>query len=478
MTRQTADIQVSDASGYFPQSAMRETFSVAVIGAGAAGIAVAKCLRQARLDFHIFERHSDFGGVWDVAAPGSPMYESAHLISSRATSSFSDYPMDARLPDYPSHRQVLAYLRSYARLHRLYDPASFGVAVTSVTSDGPRWSVHTVSGRKFTFDAVVCTTGKYWDPVMPDFAEAALAEATTGCRIMHARDYKDGASLAGQRVLVVGGGNSAADIACDAAIHAAQASISVRRGYHFMPKYLLGMPTTVLADRFPAWLPFRLQQTLLASVLRGTVGSPEQFGLPKPDHGILESHPVVNSQILHHCAHGDLKVRSDVVSISGKQVSFSDGSCGVFDTVICATGYEERLPFLHDDMLPKKDGRPDLYLHMFNAERPTLILMGMVEIDNGALPVFEACAEVIAHYLKDKALGSVHAEQLERLMHLRPRTHGNRKLLKLRRHANYVHKPDYLAQLRHLHKLFGWRTLLSLTNSDEALPDLPRVVAD
>ncbi|GAA3948358.1 flavin-containing monooxygenase [Allohahella marinimesophila] len=468
MNSHSTDTQASEALANFPHSAMQEQFSVAIIGAGAAGIAVAKCLKEARLDYHIFERHTDFGGVWDIMAPDSPMYESAHLISSRASSSFSDQPMDERLPDYPSHRQVLAYLRSYARQHRLYDSATFNTTVSAVKPEGARWSVETHTGRRFIFDAVICTTGMYWDPVMPDFARKAQADATNQCRIMHSREYCDGTSLAGQRVLVVGGGNSGADIACDAAIHAAQATIIVRRGYHFLPKYLFGIPTTVVADHFPTWLPFRLQQLMMSSVLRRTLGSPEQFGLPKPDHGVLETHPVVNSQILHHCAHGDLKVRGDVVSMSGKRVNFSDGSSGIFDTVICATGYEERLPFLLDDLLPKKDGKPDLYLHMFNAEQPTLIVMGMMEIDNGALPVFEACAEVIAHYLQDKASGSVNAQQLEQLMHLRPDTRGNRKLLKSRRHINYVHKPSYLAQLRRLRKLMGWRALLSSPAQPEA----------
>ena len=469
MSSHTAAWHLGEASPELPQPAMQAQFSVAIIGAGAAGIAVAKSLQAARLDYHIFERHSDFGGIWDINSPGSPMYASLRLISSKNSFSFSDYPMGESLPDYPSHEQVLSYLRTYARLHKLYESATFGACVTAVTPFDGRWCVKTANDRKFIFDAVICTTGRYWEPVIPEFATRARALAAEDCRVLHSSEYKEGSSLEGQRVLVVGGGNSAADIACDAAIHAAQASISFRRAYHFLPKYLFGVPTSVFADRFPAWLPFRLQQMIMTTSIARTTGSSEHHGLPKPDHGILERHPVINDQILEHCRKGELGVRSDVKSVFGKRVDFVDGSWGSFDTIICGTGFEARFPFLAPELLPVNGGKPDLYLHMFNADHPTLILMGMMEVDNGTLPVYEACASVISHYLQDKSSGKGSARKLEQFMSLRPDTHGNRRLFKSRRHINYVHKSSYLAHLKQLHKHFGWRELLANPRVKEAV---------
>ena len=89
--------------------------AVCIIGAGPAGLATARALRARGLDYDQFERHSDVGGLWDIDAPGSPMYEAAHFISSRTMSGFGGFPMSDDLPDYPSHRQVLSYLQGFRR---------------------------------------------------------------------------------------------------------------------------------------------------------------------------------------------------------------------------------------------------------------------------------------------------------------------------------------------------------------------------
>ena len=103
--------------------------TVCIIGGGPGGLCMARALKRQGLNYEQFERHSDFGGVWDLDNPGTPMYESAHFISSRDLSGFLDYPMPKHFPDYPSNRQILEYLRSFARAFGLYDKVRFNTPV-------------------------------------------------------------------------------------------------------------------------------------------------------------------------------------------------------------------------------------------------------------------------------------------------------------------------------------------------------------
>ena len=100
-----------------------------IVGAGPGGLAATRAFLAQGLDVDCFERHDDVGGIWDQDNPGSPMYDAAHFISSRSMSGFHGYPMPDDLPDYPSHRQVLAYLRAFARDHDLYRAIELGTGV-------------------------------------------------------------------------------------------------------------------------------------------------------------------------------------------------------------------------------------------------------------------------------------------------------------------------------------------------------------
>src|SRR5690606_9047678 len=124
---------------------------------------------------------------------------------------------------------------------------------------------------------------------------------------------------AGKRVLIVGCGNSGADIAVDAVHHAAKVDISLRRGYYFVPKFIFGRPTDTLGGRLK--LPRRLKQLLDGLLVRAVMGKPSQYGLPDPDYRMYESHPVMNSLILHYLGRGDVGPRPDIAAIDGHRVT-------------------------------------------------------------------------------------------------------------------------------------------------------------
>ncbi len=142
------------------------------------------------------------------------MYLSAHFMGSRFASGFYGYPMPSSLPDYPAWRQVRDYVRGFARAYDLPRHISLVVAVTSAEPlPGNRWSITLSTGESRAYDGLIAAPGVTWHPNIPDLPGA---DVFTG-ELRHSVTFRDGIGLRGKRVLVIGGGNSGADIACDAA---------------------------------------------------------------------------------------------------------------------------------------------------------------------------------------------------------------------------------------------------------------------
>lgn len=444
---------------------------VCIIGAGPAGLAAAVALRERDIPFHILDAGRAPGGIWDVDRDDTPMYESAHFISSRALSGFRDFPMPGDYPDYPRHDLILSYVRDYARHHGIADHATFGVRVTRACpadgpADAPGWEVDWVPAEhgsstgtgRARFSALVVATGTTWHPQVPELAGSFHGE------IRHSSTYRSPEEFKGRRVLVVGGGNSAVDIACDAARTADAAFISLRRGYHFVPKYVFGVPADVFAHagpRLPAWLEQRVFGFLLNRVL---VGDLTRYGLPKPDHPILTSHPIMNTQILHHLGHGDLAARPDLHQFDGDGVLFEDGSRETVDLVLLATGYRRHFPFL-DLHLPNEE-RPslpapvppeDLYLTLMHRRLGTLFLMGIFETDGAAYDLFCEQGALVARALEAVEEGGDAAERLTRIRRQeQPDLWGGRRYLDTPRHAYYVTDVMYRKAIRRLRRSMAW----------------------
>jgi cation diffusion facilitator CzcD-associated flavoprotein CzcO len=435
---------------------------VCIIGAGPAGLSAAVALKARGLHFRILEAGPGIGGIWDMDRPDTPMYESAHFISSRTLSGFRDFPMPEDFPDYPRHDRILEYVRSYARHHDLERHVTFGAEVTRVRAkSGPagspsRWAVEW-SGGSGTFSAVVAATGVTWHPNTPRLPGHFAGE------IRHSKSYRAPEEFRGRRVLIVGGGNSAVDIACDAARTADAAFISIRRGYHFVPKYVFGVPSDVFSHagpKLPAWLEQRVFGFLLDRLL---VGDLTRYGLPKPDHPVLTSHPIMNTQLLHHLGHGDIAARPDVERLDGSGVVFLDGSREEVDLVLLATGYRRAFPFLELPVAPTGDGPApasghqnpdscippdDLFLTLLHRRFPTLAFMGVFETDGAAYDLFGRQAEVVARTLECVLPGGPSADAVRRAVaQARPELTGGRRYVDSPRHAWYVADRIYGKQL-------------------------------
>lgn len=371
---------------------------VAVIGAGAAGLAATKALLDVGAHVVTYEKGDRPGGLWARGNSSglSPAYESLHLNTSKGRTEFADYPMPAHWIDYPSADLVAGYLADYARAFGLLDQVRFGTTVESVDrgEDGT-WLVGTSTGEEDRYDAVVVANGHNWDPRWPTPAYPGKFAGTQ----MHAHDYRTAEVFRGRRVLVVGMGNSAMDIAVDAShVTDAPVLLSARHGVHIVPKYLFGRPADATGGALSA-LPWRVRQVVAETMLRLAVGRPEHYGLPAPSGGLFQNHPTISDTILHRLTHGAVEARPGIERLDRGRVLFADGRSDAVDTIVWATGYRVSIPFLSERWLGPDPEALLLHERVFHLEDPTLAFVGLMQSTGAALPVVEAQAKLVAAHL-------------------------------------------------------------------------------
>ena len=425
----------------------RERF--ALIGAGPMGLAAAKLLSRHGIGFQGFELNSGVGGLWDIEGPRSTMYETAHLISSRKMTEFTDFPMREDVAEYPSHREMKRYFEDFAEAFDLNRHYRFGAEVLSCTplgSPGDGWRVtwRDADGtHEEDFAGLLIANGTLSTPNMPTFKGNFDGE------LIHAADYRHPRQFDGKRVLVIGAGNSGCDIAVDAIHHGVSCDLSMRRGYHFVPKYVFGRPADTLGGAIR--LPMALKRIVDGTILKWFVGDPQKYGFPKPDHKLYESHPVVNSLVLYHAGHGDISIRPDIDRFDGQTVHFNDGTSAEYDMILAATGYKLDYPFIDDGLLNWQGDAPHLFLNAMHPERDDLFLLGMVEATGLGWQGRHDQAEMVVRYIKGLREGTPEARELQQAKAQQfDRATGGMNYLDLPRMAYYVDKATYLKAVR------GW----------------------
>jgi cation diffusion facilitator CzcD-associated flavoprotein CzcO len=353
--------------------------SIGIIGAGPCGLTTLKNMLAAGLDNVVcYDEGEAIGGNWvftDDPARTS-VYECTHIISSKRLSEFEDFPMPANYPDYPSHRQMRAYFERYAEHFGIKSRIHLKVQVEHARrmEDG-RWSLRLSGaerGERIVDHLLVCS-GHHRAPYIPEYPGTFAGE------VLHSRDYKRADPFRNKRVLVVGAGNSACDIAVDVARVAALSCLSLRRGCYIIPKLIFGRPIDVLYARARK-LPRPLIQPVMGMLLRIAVGPYAKYGLPRPDAKVLEVHPTLNSSILDALRHGTVLPRPGLERFDGNDVHFKGGLVETFDTLIWATGFRSLFPFLDASVVDwEASERPPLYLKMMHPRFDNLFFIGLFQ---------------------------------------------------------------------------------------------------
>ena len=379
---------------------------VCIVGAGSSGIAAAQVLHARGIDFDCFEIGSQVGGNWryDNDNGMSSAYRSLHINTSRQLMEYQAFPMPADLPDYPSHWQVAAYFDAYVDHFGFRDKISFRTEVVkveplaaggyqvTVRRRDPHGEVAEPETRRYAH--VVVANGHHWDPRWPEPSYPGI-ETFPGEQ-MHAHYYRTADVFEGRRVLVLGIGNSACDIAVESSRVARETYLTMRRGAHIIPKYVFGVPTDHLTDSPLARGPLRLQQVSMAAIVRLSAGKVTDYGLPAPDHKILHAHPTVSEELLNRLGHGDITVRPHIDRFEGSKVFFTDGSAVEIDVVVYCTGYKVTFPFLDERVVPTRENKVDLFHRVVPPDHPGLYFLGLIQPLGAIMPLAEAQAEWVA----------------------------------------------------------------------------------
>ena len=366
---------------------MATTHKHLVLGAGFVGLGMAQALKAAGIPYDQVEKSDDIGGNWYHG-----VYETAHIISSRKITQFTHFPMPDDYPDFPSAQNMRDYLNAFAVHFDLRHHIELNRTVHSVRPiENNLWHVTFTDGEQRIYKGVLVCNGHHWCKRFPKFPGDFNGE------IIHSKDYKRPDQLRDKRVLVIGGGNSACDIAAEAARIGAKCVLSMRESVWFIPKTFAGAP---IADLIKWWMPEWFQRLTAYGIMRLTFGKHEDYGLSKPNYRVFDKHPTINNEVPYYIKHGRITPKPGVHQLNGYKVEFTDGSCEEFDLIVCATGYFVAYPFLPQELQRIKGQVVECYGGAFLNDYKGLYYMGWGQARGGVGSLIAAYGPFFTRCLK------------------------------------------------------------------------------
>ncbi len=333
---------------------------VVIVGAGAAGLATAACLRRRSVGAEVLEASPEAGHSW------ASTYDTLRLHTVRRFSGLPLYPMPRGYPRYASRDQMVAYLRDYAA-HFGIQP-HFGTEVVRAERVEDGWRVETRAGDEWHARVLVAASGIYANP----YAARYPGQETYTGTLIHSSQYRNAAAFKGQRVLVVGAGNSGAEIAVDLMQGGARVTVAIRQGVNAVPLSLLGVPIqywALLVERAPG-----LMSALAPVMLRRSEARLRRAGIPKSPEPVLQAHgiPIIGLRLLDGARAGKIAIAGAVERFEPRGVRYVDGKNAEYDAIILATGFLPALGYLNglvtldERGFPARDGvrsldHPDLF---------------------------------------------------------------------------------------------------------------------
>lgn len=373
---------------------------VCVIGAGSSGLAAAKALKDARVPFDCYEKRDRVGGLWAFDPDpdgGSAAYRGLNSNVPKSVMQFDEFPLGKSLPVYPSHWDFANYFHDYAQHFGLLDYIQFGIGVEHVepTAIGG-FEVRLSDGRLEEYTDVIVANGHHWCPKWP---QPAFPGRFNGVQ-MHSHNYRDATSLVGKRVVVVGMGNSAMDIAVEASDVADAVFLSARSGVHVLPKFVFGVAPAKLLMTALSW---RAGRRFVSQMAKWYHGSPEQWGLPKPTHAFGETHPTMSGRIADRLLHGRVLPKPNIAELRGDGVMFTDGTKEDVDVIIYCTGYWISFPFFDQSYISAPDNDIHPFLQVAIPDRAGIWFVGLCQPLGSIQPVAEAQSKWIADLITGRA---------------------------------------------------------------------------
>jgi hypothetical protein len=223
---------------------------------------------------------------------------------------------------------------------------------------------------------------------------------------MHAQQYKTPDLFDGADVVIVGLGNTGADIASELALHANSVTLSTRSGAYVLPRYVMGRPLDSLSSRFASNLPLSVQRLAYRAILALGGASQRSSGIPTPNAPLLSQHPTVSENLIALAKAGKIRVVGDIVGLAGRVVEFSDGSEVDADVIICATGYKISFPFLEASVIGVEHNEVDLYEMVVPVGVPGLYFVGLIQPVGALPPLAEQQARWVAQLIDGAPLPS------------------------------------------------------------------------
>lgn len=376
------------------------TPQVCIIGAGSSGIVAAKTLKDHGISFDCFEKGSAIGGNWRYGNDNgmSSAYRSLHINTNRDVMAYSDYPMPRDYPMFPHHSQIIQYFDDYVNHFGVRPFIHFRTAVKSVRSENGNYIVSTESAdgqvQERVYKHVIVANGHHWNPRYPTPA----FPGTFSGEILHSHYYKTPDQISGKKLLIVGIGNSAVDIACEAArLYGERVTISTRSGAYIIPNWLMSMPFDSLANPLTSKLPLSIQRLLLKSSLLLARGRQQTYGVPVPDRPILSEHPTISQDLLNLSGRGLIRFKPNIAEFNECEVVFTDGSRDTFDMIIYATGYKVTFPFFAPDFINVEATNDlQLYRRVIHTDHAGLYFLGLVQPLGAIMPLAELQSKWVA----------------------------------------------------------------------------------
>jgi len=433
---------------------MSELPRVCIIGAGSSGIAVVKAMQDRGIPHDCFEKSDQVGGNWCFRNRNgmSAAYESLHINTDCRLMEYADFPMREGTPDFPDHRVIMDYFNDYVDHFGLRQTITFetGVDHADRREDGV-WEVRLDNGEVREYDVLIAANGHHWDPRLPD---PPYPGSFDGVEI-HSHAYltpQDPVDCRGKRILVVGMGNSAMDIACELSRPglADRLFLSARHGVWVVPKYLFGVPVSRLSH-MPHWVPWRLNSWLTNLVITMNVGKPWNYGLPRPDHRMLMAHPTISQEIYLRLGSGDVHPRPGIARLNGHEVVFTDDTREAIDVIIWCTGYKVSFPFFNEDFISAPDNDLPLWERMVKPGIDNLFFVGLLQPLGAIMPLAELQGKLIGDHL----LGRVafpSEEEMETAMETERKAMFARYADRAARHTMQVDYGPYIWRLDKIRK--------------------------